>query len=97
MFSRNMELEKLHSAYFQSVRAYPSGRDSKRSMLRALERYEWRMFNRTDDEVAVWSDLHLGHANILRYEGRPFKDVQSMDGYLWQRWEDIASESSIST
>ena len=43
------------------------------------------------------SDLHLGHANILRYEGRPFKDVQSMDGYLWQQWEDIASEISIST
>ena len=55
------------------------------------------MFDKADDEVAVWSDLHLGHANILRYEDRPFKDVQSMDGYLWQRWEDIASESSIST
>lgn len=38
--------------------------------------------------MTTWltSDLHLGHANIIRYCGRPFGDVGHMDAELVRRW-----------
>jgi calcineurin-like phosphoesterase family protein len=34
------------------------------------------------------ADLHLGHANIIRYSGRPFTSVDAMDQALIARWND---------
>jgi calcineurin-like phosphoesterase family protein len=40
--------------------------------------------------VTTWltSDLHLGHANIIRYCGRPFDGVDHMDAELCRRWRE---------
>ena len=40
--------------------------------------------------MTVWltSDLHLGHANIIQYCGRPFADVDEMDADLVRRWNE---------
>ena len=35
------------------------------------------------------SDLHLGHANIIRYCTRPFSDVRAMDRALPNRWNAV--------
>lgn len=32
------------------------------------------------------SDLHLGHIKILKYENRPFKDVDEMNRVLVENW-----------
>lgn len=32
------------------------------------------------------SDLHLSHANIIKYEDRPFSDIQEMDKTLIDKW-----------
>ena len=32
------------------------------------------------------SDLHLGHANIIQYTGRPFADVDEMNRALIEGW-----------
>ena len=28
------------------------------------------------------SDMHLGHANVLRFDHRPFADVEEMEHYM---------------
>ena len=35
----------------------------------------------------LWSDLHLHHANIIRYCRRPFESVDEMDSALLRAWE----------
>ena len=32
------------------------------------------------------ADLHLGHANIIRYCNRPFKDIDRMNDVLISNW-----------
>lgn len=40
--------------------------------------------------MTTWftADLHLGHANIIRYCNRPFADVEAMNKGLVRRWND---------
>ena len=32
------------------------------------------------------SDLHLGHGNVIRFDGRPFGDVAEMERALISNW-----------
>ena len=42
------------------------------------------------------SDLHLGHANILKLDGRPFKDTKEMGLEILRRWnEKVDKEDTI--
>lgn len=38
------------------------------------------------------SDLHVGHANVIRYDGRPFKDTDEMHGELIKRWNSVVGD-----
>ena len=40
-----------------------------------------------DARVWIWSDLHLGHAETIRYFRRPFASPDEMDNVLFDRWE----------
>jgi len=46
------------------------------------------------DEIFLISDLHLGHANIIRYCSRPFlfSDPDEMDRVLLDNWNYVVSE-----
>ena len=35
------------------------------------------------------SDLHLGHANIIQHENRPFSSVEEHDAELVRRWNQV--------
>lgn len=35
------------------------------------------------------SDLHFGHANIIRFDGRPFKNTDEMEETLVQNWNSV--------
>jgi calcineurin-like phosphoesterase family protein len=38
------------------------------------------------------SDLHLCHANVIKYDGRPFKDVDEMNEQLILNWNSVVGE-----
>jgi calcineurin-like phosphoesterase family protein len=35
------------------------------------------------------SDMHFGHANIIRYSNRPFRDLDHMHAGLIDRWNEV--------
>lgn len=46
-------------------------------------------------KVWVWSDLHFGHKNIIRFSDRPFPDIPTMDEMLIQNFNEfVAPEDS---
>lgn len=39
------------------------------------------------------SDLHLNHANIIKYCKRPFKDVNEMNNTIVDRWNSVVKQN----
>ena len=38
------------------------------------------------------SDFHVGHANVIRFDGRPFKDTDEMNETLIKNWNSVVTE-----
>ncbi len=82
----------------------PAGsRHTSLSWQNSLSRYRKKMgfeltSSRRDREGDIFliSDLHLGHANIIRYCSRPFlfSDVAEMDRVLIDNWNNVISPRS---
>ena len=99
-----MEAEAIKRAYVAQLeaRAKPGVGDSRhsgrefRAMLRACEALPARELDADAfDAVWVWSDLHLGHGNIIRYANRPFADVEAMNAALYGNWEAAVEETDL--
>lgn len=68
----------------------PTNRHSRgmyRAMLRMLGEIPARVLDE-DGEVWLWSDLHFGHENIIRYTNRPFANAEVMDAALYANWNE---------
>ena len=57
------------------------------AMRRALNEHGAGVLDIPDEAVKVWSDLHLGHENIIRFQNRPFHNDHEMDAALWANWQ----------
>ena len=81
--------ETLLSLYQEDLLMALGGRNGRafKSLSRALCEHGSGVLNMPDDRVRVWSDLHIGHANIIRYCMRPFESVEEMDSALWANWQ----------
>ena len=38
------------------------------------------------------SDLHFGHANVMRYDSRPFANPDEMDAEIVRRWNSVVTD-----
>lgn len=47
------------------------------------------------DNIWFTSDTHFYHANIIRFNGRPFADVNEMNEELIRRWNEIVHKDGI--
>ena len=82
---------KQHYETELEARSRPGGGDKRhgRRMFRAMLKASRALSPREledPDSAWVWSDLHLGHANIIRYTNRPFADAETMDEALYGNW-----------
>lgn len=46
-------------------------------------------------KVFFISDLHFGHANVIRFDNRPFATVEEMDAELIRRWNDKVAKGDL--
>ena len=46
-----------------------------------------------DSAVWLWSDLHLGDAEVLSVFGRPFRSPEEMDDALFEAWERVVGSA----
>ncbi len=46
-------------------------------------------------KVWLWSDLHIGHENIIKYENRPFKSIKEMEDFFIEEWKKINKNDII--
>lgn len=66
------------------------------AMRKALEALPAKRLELGRGAVWVWSDLHFGHENVIRYCNRPFADAASMDRQLYANWEAaVAPEDQL--
>lgn len=47
------------------------------------------MNQKPKSKIFYTSDLHLGHANVIKYDGRPFESVDEMDEALIDNWNSV--------
>lgn len=82
-------LQAIYDAQLAAA-AEPGGGDSHhgrrtfRAMRKAAAEYPAQRL--ALDAAWLWSDLHLGHDNIIRYTQRPFADAEQMDASLYANW-----------
>lgn len=52
--------------------------------------------NLAEKKVWVWSDLHFGHKNIIRFSNRPYPDVTTMNEHLILNFAEKVHPDDIS-
>ena len=56
----------------------------------------WPVYRLADHvDPWLWSDQHLGHANILRYASRPFPSVKEMDQAFFDNWSTYVGDDDL--
>ena len=89
---RTLYLEQLHNDLKPPISPHVDTRTT-RGMLRHTARMPGGTlqppgFGRT----WIWSDLHIGHHDIIWHSKRPFADVRHMDNALMSAWKKTVSE-----
>lgn len=46
-------------------------------------------------KIFVISDLHLGHANIIKMCNRPFRNIEEMDNKIIENWNKVVGKNDL--
>lgn len=46
-------------------------------------------------DIAFISDMHIGHSNIIKWENRPFLDINDMSDKLIENWNSVINDDTI--
>ena len=93
-----MDPQSFKRLYEAQLEAGGNGKGSRetrrmfRAMLKASSALPARRLPPTTGDTWVWSDLHLGHENIIRYTDRPFEDADAMNARLYANWDAVVGE-----
>ena len=95
-----LSADALRGVYFGQLRAGKGDKHHSkgefRTMLRACERLPAATLDVSPFKTTwIWSDLHLGHDNIIRYTGRPFPDAAAMDKAMWNSWSNTVGDDDL--
>lgn len=53
------------------------------------------MKKRIEKEPFFISDLHLGHHNVIKFDGRPYHNVDEMHVDIIRRWNEVVGDDDI--
>ena len=95
--SRDTTSTKLRDLYVEELeRIVKSGKHGSRGVRRIIDYTETHRVLRHQPSnrhgTWVWSDLHLRHANIIKYCARPFAGADEMDRALMAAWTSAVSD-----
>ena len=93
--ARKLYISALKSILKPGPGVQVTGKRGIRAVLNAVMKYPVGQLNEPDDNVLVWSDLHLGHDNIIEYTNRPFLDTDDMNQTLWANLEDAVRPDKV--
>lgn len=104
--STNKQLREL---YLRSISTPISYDEGKTFRPRARHSHVWeaiqRQLNPIDitqhvkdvfQDIWIWSDLHFGHKNIIRFSDRPFETTEQMDEILVKNFNELVKPNDIS-
>lgn len=57
--------------------------------------YQTQKVNYQHQNIFFISDLHLSHKNILKFDNRPFEDLQEMHVELIKNWNSVVGDEDI--
>lgn len=103
-FSKELNVE-LRNMYLKSLQ-HPVSYDNGATVRPRVRHYKlWEEIPKAGNivdiiaegkKIWVWSDLHFGHNNIIRFSDRPFPDVDTMNEMLIKNFNDVVSKDDIS-
>lgn len=98
-YLRTLYLENLRQTYIHNGKERPRARypNSWASFDYFLAEGNPKPFSITPStNVWVWSDVHFGHKNIIKYSDRPFPDVETMDERLIENFNKYVHPNDVS-
>lgn len=96
-----MDYQTLKKLFLDDMSSDVVVEGTRRPRVRTLQ--QWKQFVPTDENyqldltkrIFVWSDLHIYHANVIKYCNRPFVDVIKMNNALLANYNEVVSDDDI--